>query len=81
MVAGWLCLLTVGEMLRVLPAGALIWLGFAGVTTLGAFVHDTKTLDFIPDTFGFHEVWHIFAILGAFAHFISIAVDIAPAAQ
>jgi len=80
-VMGWLCLLAIGEMLRVLPAGALIWLGFGGVIyTLGAVAYVTKTLDFFPGKFGFHEVWHIFVILGALAHFISIAVYIAPAA-
>ena len=81
-VMGWLSLLAIGEMLRVLPAGALIWLGFGGVSyTLGAVVYVTKKLDFLPGKFGFHEVWHIFVILGALAHFISIAVYIAPVAQ
>ena len=80
-VMGWLCLLAVGEMLRVLPAGALTWLGFGGVIyTLGAVVYVTKMFDFFPGKFGFHEVWHIFVILGALAHFISIAVYIAPTA-
>jgi hemolysin III len=76
---GWLCIIAVGEMLRVLPTGALIWLLAGGVIyTLGAVVYITKTLDFLPGKFGFHEVWHIFVILGALAHFISIAVYIAP---
>lgn len=76
---GWLCVIAIGEMLRVLPAGALIWLLAGGlIYTLGAVVYITKTLDFIPGKFGFHEVWHIFVILGALAHFISIAVYIAP---
>lgn len=76
---GWLCISAIGEMLRVLPAGALIWLLIGGIAyTLGAVIYITKALDFIPDKFGFHEVWHIFVILGALAHFISIAVYIAP---
>jgi hemolysin III len=76
---GWLCITAVGEMLRVLPAGALAWLIAGGVTyTLGAVVYITKTMNFLPGKFGFHEVWHIFVILGALAHFIAIAVYIAP---
>jgi len=79
-VMGWLCLLAIGEMLRVLPVGALLGLGGGGVIyTLGAVVYATKTPDFFPGKFGFHEMWHIFVILGALAHFISIAVFIAPA--
>jgi len=78
---GWLPLLSIRELLRMLPAGALIGLGIGGVIyTLGAAVYITKKLDFFPDRFGFHAVWHIFVILGALVHFITIAVYIAPAA-
>lgn len=31
----------------------------------------------MPGKFGFHEVWHIFVILGALAHFIAIAFFVA----
>jgi hemolysin III len=79
LIMGWLCIAAIGEMLRVLPAGALVWLLVGGVTyTLGAVVYITKKFDFFPGKFGFHEVWHIFVILGALAHYISIAVYIAP---
>jgi hemolysin III len=75
---GWLCVAAIGEMLRVLPAGALAWLVAGGVIyTLGALVYITKKLDFIPGKFGFHEVWHIFVILGATAHYIAIAAYVA----
>lgn len=78
-VMGWLCIAAIGEMLKVLPAGALAWLIVGGVIyTLGAIVYITKKLDFLPGKFGFHEVWHIFVILGALAHFIAVAVYIAP---
>jgi hemolysin III len=77
---GWLPLLSIRELLRMLPAGALIGIGIGGVIyTLGAAVYITKRLDYFPDRFGFHAVWHVFVILGALAHFITIAVYIAPA--
>ena len=76
---GWIVLAAVGEMLKVLPTGALVWLLTGGVIyTLGAIVYATKKLDFFPGKFGFHEVWHIFVILAAIAHFIAIAVYVAP---
>jgi hemolysin III len=76
---GWLCIIAVKEMLTVLPVGALVWLAIGGIIyTLGAVVYITKIFDFIPGKFGFHEVWHIFVILGALAHFIAILVYIAP---
>jgi hemolysin III len=78
-VMGWLCMTAIGEMLKVLPPGAITWLIIGGVVyTLGAIVYATKILDFIPGKFGFHEIWHIFVILGALAHFIAIAGYIAP---
>jgi len=78
-VMGWLCLGAIGQMRQVLPAGALIWLAVGGVIyTLGALIYITRVLDFAPGRFGFHEVWHIFVILGAIAHFIAIAAYLAP---
>lgn len=81
LVMGWLAFAAVGEMLATLPAWALTWLIVGGVIyTLGAVVYITKIMDFRPGIFGFHEVWHIFVILAALAHYIAIAVYIAPTA-
>lgn len=77
-VMGWLCLAAIGQMLQALPLAALIWLTAGGlIYTLGAVVYITRTLDFVPGRFGFHEVWHIFVILGALAHFVAIAAYLA----
>lgn len=79
-ILGWLCLVAAGEVMRTLPAGALIGLGIGGlIYTIGAVIYITKKLDLFPGQFGFHEVWHIFVILAALAHYITIAVYIAPA--
>jgi len=78
LIMGWLVVSATGEMLDKLPAGALICLIAVGlIYTLGAIIYITKKLDFKPGVFGFHEVWHIFVILAAAAHFISILVFIA----
>ena len=70
---GWLVVLAGGEMLRVLSPTALFWLIAGGlIYTAGAVVYSTKKLDLIPGRFGFHEVWHIFVLLGAGAHYIAI---------
>jgi hemolysin III len=76
---GWLCILAIGEMLVRMPPWALFWLTAGGIIyTLGALVYATKALNFFPGVFGFHEVWHIFVILGALAHYISILFFVAP---
>jgi hemolysin III len=77
---GWLALLGSKELLSTLPAGAIAWLLIGGITfTVGAIIYATKSFNFLPGKFGFHEIWHIFVILGALAHFIGILVYIAPA--
>ena len=70
---GWLCIGAAGQMLAALPAWVLIWLIIGGVTyTLGAVVYSTKIFNFVPGVFGFHEVWHIFVLLAAAAHFVAV---------
>lgn len=78
LVLGWLSMLAIREILRTLPPGALVWLVFGGLFfTTGSLVYILKKPDFIPDRFGFHELWHIFVILGASSHFVMIARYIA----
>ncbi len=75
---GWLCVLAAPQMPAVLPTAAIFWLIAGGVIyTLGALVYAMKLFDFVPGKFGFHEVWHIFVILGASAHFISVMTMLA----
>ena len=78
---GWLCIAAVGEMLRALPLGAIVWLVAGGVLySIGAVIYVTKAFNFFPNVFGFHEVWHIFVMLAAASHYIAIAVYVVPLA-
>jgi len=72
LIMGWLCVAAVGQ-LAVLPTWVLAWMIVGGVTyTLGAIVYMTKIFNFVPGVFGFHEVWHIFVLLAAAAHFVAV---------
>jgi hemolysin III len=72
-VMGWLCVMAAPQMRAVLPVNSIIWLFVGGVIyTLGAVVYATKAFNLAPGKFGFHEVWHIFVLLAALAHFISV---------
>lgn len=76
---GWLAISAFREMLQSMPVSALVWLLVGGLFfTVGAVVYITKKPDFWPGIFGFHEVWHIFVILGCLSHFILVAAFIAP---
>ena len=70
---GWLCVGASGQLLAALPAWVLTWLIIGGVIyTLGAVVYSTRMFNFVPGVFGFHEVWHIFVLLAAAAHFVAV---------
>lgn len=72
-VMGWLCVGAAGQMLAALPAWVFGWLLAGGIIyTLGAVVYATKFFNFWPGVFGFHEVWHIFVLLAAAAHFVAV---------
>lgn len=70
---GWMSVAAAGQMLTALPAWVFTWMIIGGVIyTLGAIVYATKIFNFKPGVFGFHEVWHIFVLLAAAAHFVAV---------
>lgn len=76
---GWLAVIAVKPIVQSMPVSALVWLLLGGVFfTVGAVVYMAKRPDFFPGVFGFHEIWHIFVILGSLSHFILIAAFVAP---
>jgi hemolysin III len=71
-VMGWLCVSAIGQM-SALPVSSIVWMLIGGIIyTLGAVIYATKIFNFVPGKFGFHEVWHIFVLLGAAAHFVAV---------
>jgi len=76
---GWLSVMAVSEILKSFPASALFWLLLGGLFfTAGAIIYVLKKPDLFPGVFGFHEIWHLFVILGCLSHFILVAFYIAP---
>ena len=77
---GWLSVAAIREIISTMPAGALVWLVLGGLFfTVGAVIYMLKRPDPLPGVFGFHEIWHIFVILGAFSHFALMAIYVASA--
>ena len=72
-IMGWFSVSAAGQMLAALPAWVFFYLTTGSVIyTLGAIVYITKIFNFKPGVFGFHEVWHIFVLLAAAAHFVAV---------
>ncbi|MFY9398088.1 MAG: hemolysin III family protein [Desulfomonilia bacterium] len=67
---GWLAVVGAGPMVRILQPGAVFWLVTGGVLyTVGALVYAFRRPNPIPTWFGFHEVFHLFVMMGTGAHF------------
>lgn len=73
-VMGWLGIIAGGEILGRMTTVSFSWLLAGGIIyTLGAVIYITKRGNLLPGVFGFHELWHLFVLMGAGAHFIAIA--------
>ncbi len=70
---GWVAVIIVPQMWGRVPNGFLIWLGVGGLFyTFGAIIYGIKKPDPFPEKFGFHEIWHLFVMGGAFSQFWAI---------
>ncbi len=79
LIMGWLAVIAIQQIFTTMPPAAITWLLAGGMFfTIGAGIYITKKMDFIPGVFGFHEIWHIFVILGCLCHFIMVAGYIIP---
>lgn len=72
-IAGYLILPFIGELKTTIGVGNLVLLVCGGISyTLGAFIYATKKPNFSPKIFGYHEVFHIWVVIGALFHFILV---------
>jgi hemolysin III len=70
---GWLAVLALPQLVRVLPAPATVLMVVGGILyTLGALVLARRRPDPSPAVFGYHEVWHAFMIAAAACHYAMI---------
>ncbi len=80
---GWSVVVPGSRLLSPLSDESLMWIVMGGLFyTVGAITYALKKPDPWPGVFGFHEVWHLFVLAGAGAHFLFvyslIDVTIAP---
>ncbi len=76
---GWFAVVTIPQLADRLSAAPLALLGAGGVLyTAGAIVYAAKKPNPWPATFGFHEVFHLFVVLAAAAHFAAMAGWVIP---
>lgn len=77
---GWVAVVAFPEMWTAMGVGGTLLVAVGGVLyTAGAVVYATQRPDPNPRVFGYHEVFHLFVILAAAAHFAAIAFFALPA--
>ncbi len=70
---GWSCGIFILPIIRSTPNLGVLWLFISGIFyTIGAVIYVIQRPNPIPKIFGFHEIWHIFVMLGSFSCFWSV---------
>lgn len=70
---GWLVVIAAGPLYNsVSPTIFYLIVGGGLAYTLGAGIYAKKWPDPWPPHFGFHEIWHLFVMLGSGLHYLSV---------
>ncbi|MDP4115727.1 MAG: hemolysin III family protein [Bacteroidota bacterium] len=70
LVMSWTAFIIIFPLLHNLSMEALFWLAIGGVFFMaGAIIYGIKKPNPLPGFFGFHEIFHIFILLGSVCHF------------
>lgn len=78
---GWLIVIAIVPLIRVLPLEAVGWLVGGGlVYSIGAVIYATKKPAFVSGWLGFHELFHLFILAGSICHFWMIYRYVVPMA-
>ena len=69
---GWIALFALKPLYASLSFGGFFFLMLGGLMyTTGGIIYGTKKPNLLPD-FGFHEIFHIFVMLGSFCHYWAV---------
>lgn len=78
-ILGWMAVVPMSRLIQAYPKEAMLLLFLGGLSyTIGGVIYATKIFNFVPNKFGFHEIFHIFISIGSLLHFIMIAKFILP---
>jgi hemolysin III len=67
---GWMAIVPIKQLLSAVPLSSIILLFMGGLAySTGAVIYVLKKPNPMPDFFGFHEIFHLFILIGVFLHF------------
>lgn len=72
---GWSAIFVIKPLSQVMSSTSIFWLVLGGVLyTLGGVLYALKPKKLQLGAFGFHEIFHVFILLGSLSHFISVFI-------
>lgn len=73
---GWLPVLGIGDIFRLIPLAAVIWM------LVGGLCYTSGTLFLVLDKkdYHFHAIWHLFVIAGSTCHYLAVLYYVVPSA-
>lgn len=76
---GWLVVVAIIPIYRALSFGGFFYLFLGGLFySVGAIIYGLKRPNITTEHFGFHEIFHIFVMLGSLFHFFLMYFYILP---
>lgn len=67
-VMGWVVLVAIWPLTQTVELGAVVWLALGGLSyTVGAVIYGVKRPNF--SRIGFHEIFHVFCVVGSACHY------------
>jgi len=67
---GWIIIIGIWPLSKAMAFTGLLWMAIGGMFySIGAVIYAFEKPDPWPKIFGFHEIFHIFILLGSFSHF------------
>ncbi len=78
LIQGWMAILPVYHFWNNLAPLSMILIFAGGITySIGAIIYQRKKPNPWPGVFGFHEIFHVFILIGAFLFYITIFRELA----
>jgi hemolysin III len=75
---GWIGIVALPQIVEAAGVSGTVLVAAGGVLyTLGAIVYALRRPDFVPDVFGYHELFHVLTVLAASCQFTAIALLVA----
>ncbi len=68
---GWIIIIAIFPLSNVLSSSSILWMFAGGIAyTIGGVIYGTKWPPITTKNFGFHEIFHIFVLLGSYCHYV-----------